>query len=287
MEKIVWTYWENKPGCTKPPHVSLCQETLYSNLGDAELRQVTPDNLRSYLPEIHPNIDYIERDIRPGEVSLAIKAGIIRVLLIEKYGGLWIDSDAIILKNLGNSLEKLKKYEFIGMRVTTSERQQVVNNFFGSIPNGKIIKDYAAKIREMLSSKTVFKWNEVGSLALTPIVNANSETAYLYPQEMIHPLVAGKQHFYMDKSIKVADVINDDTITFMLFHRIFDGENPRVGKGLLEYNIKDLYKGKMLISKLFRYSLPEKQYIDLLKKTGEYRLNLKDHLMNLYKNMRA
>jgi hypothetical protein len=256
MEKIVWNYWENRPGHSQPPHIALCQEILRRRLGSCRQELITPANLRDYLPDIHPNIEKITRADRPDEPCLATKADFIRVLLLEKYGGFWIDSDAIVLKNIDTVFEKFQNHEFVATRRTSSPKQHIPNNFFGTVPGGRIITAYADQIREALDQQTSYVWNEVGSFMLTPIVNANLSTAYLYPERWIQPLVAGQQPLYMDEEVQFRDIVSPDAIVFMLFHRIFEGTHHKVGVGLRDYSIDELYNTNMLIGKVFREAMP-------------------------------
>ncbi|MEM9251237.1 MAG: capsular polysaccharide synthesis protein [Planctomycetota bacterium] len=264
MAKIIWSYWENPPGGSVKPHVRLCRATLREHLGDCEFRLVTPDNLADYLPDLPANVHRIERDEKPGQPCIAIRAGVLRVFLLEKYGGMWLDADAVVLRSLDPVFDRLETHEFVGMRRTSSPRQHVVNNFFASRAGGEIITEYADTLRELVEQKHVFVWNEVGSFALTPIVDRQLDRVFLFPEKDVHPLVAGKQHFYMREDIEPDEVIDGDTLTFMLFHRIFDGENPRVGRGLLDATVGDLYDSDMLISKVLRRALPRDRYRELM-----------------------
>jgi len=259
--KVIWIYWENHPGKTEPPHILLCRYILQLR-SNCDVRLITPDNLHEYLPEIHPNIHKIRRDNKPDETCLAIKTGFIRVFLLEKFGGLYIDSDAVVLRDLGEVFDRIREKGFVSTRKTSKPRKHIPNNFLGSARNGRIMTIYANLLRKMLAEKTIYKWGEIGSRMLTEIVNDNPEHAHIYPEAHVHPLTNNQQAEYLSPEIEPADVISDEALIFMLFHRIFDGEIPKLGAGLKHHGLDDLYYGEFLLSKIFRGVLTESQYQD-------------------------
>ena len=95
---------------------------------------------------------------------------------------------------------------------------------------------------------------------LTPIVNAHADKAYLFREDQIHPIVAEKQYKFGDKKINTSDVIPDDALCFMLYHRIFETNVKNIT--LKDCSVADLYKSKMLVSKVFRKAYPKKEFIN-------------------------
>lgn len=105
--KNIWMYWENKPGSTKPNYLKLCFDTVVYHCQNKYriylLDQVT---IYQYLPNLRKDLSK-KLDISP-------KSDYIRYHLLEKYGGIWIDADTIIMKDISPILEKLQKYDFVG-----------------------------------------------------------------------------------------------------------------------------------------------------------------------------
>ena len=100
-KKIIFTFWE--PRGKIPGYLQLCIQTW-----------------RKYLPEYQIKVmDYKKSKIFLGEklfdsiicknMSLPIQADAIRVALLAKFGGIWMDTDIIIIN--GNFINNLKKYE--------------------------------------------------------------------------------------------------------------------------------------------------------------------------------
>lgn len=85
--RIVWICWlqgiENANCLTKK-----CVDTIVKNNPDIEVRVVSLSNINNYL-----NIpNYLTDNLRKGIISYTNYSDIIRFMLLEKYGGMWIDA---------------------------------------------------------------------------------------------------------------------------------------------------------------------------------------------------
>ena len=104
---IIWLYWQNKTkDSVKPPYLDLCLETVKKNCGDSFEIIVLDDQM---IPVVSRSIDPNFVNIEP----LAMRADYIRFCLIHEYGGIWLDSDIIVLKDLSFMIEDLKTHNFV------------------------------------------------------------------------------------------------------------------------------------------------------------------------------
>lgn len=86
-EKTIWTlWWQGEQNA--PDLVKACLEQLKRNANGAEIIILTKDNYKNYI-ELP---DYILEKRDKGYISFAQLSDIIRFTLLEKYGGLWLDS---------------------------------------------------------------------------------------------------------------------------------------------------------------------------------------------------
>ena len=255
MNRVIWIYWETLEGEVEPPHITLCRETIKRNSG-AGVRVVNSDNVRDYLPDIHGNIDLIYQNKEPDKHCIPIKTAFIRVFLLERYGGLYIDSDAIVLRSLDEVFSAIEERGFACTRKTSRPRHHIPNNFLGSLPNGRIIAMYANHMRYELHRRTGYDWGEVGSRALTPLVNGNLDSAAVFAERRIHPVINNDQDKFAEASLTPKDVLSRDALVCMLFHGVFDESHHRQ-KGLLaRHGTRDLYYGDNLLGRVFRNALP-------------------------------
>lgn len=100
----VWLFWENRVGQKTPTYIKLCHESVKKNCTDLDVTILTNKNIERYLPDL--------RDL--SRLSLPHQADYIRLAILQKYGGMWIDSDIIVYKSLQNLINKLQTQDFVG-----------------------------------------------------------------------------------------------------------------------------------------------------------------------------
>ena len=86
----IFTFWE--PRSSIPGYISLCMKTWKVNLPESEIVILDYSNLRTYLDSDTYN------EILFKEMSLAKQSDAIRAAVLRKHGGIWLDTDTIIIK---------------------------------------------------------------------------------------------------------------------------------------------------------------------------------------------
>lgn len=190
----LWLYWEKSSQACKntPALIKLCRKTVAKYCReDFDIRLVGPLEVKKLV--------YISEEVW-GMSNIAMRADVIRARLLQKYGGLWLDSDLIVLKSLKEVKDKLKKYEFVGYKKESYGDSHIPNNFFACKPNCNSINNYVREQNKRLYQKGVLDWNELGAKALTGGV----ENAYLYKENKIQPIPWQEQSkFYKSKEVKL------------------------------------------------------------------------------------
>jgi len=64
-----------------------------ANRGGAEVRLVRDETLPSLLPELHPSYEHL---------SYVHRADYVRMALLDRYGGLWLDLETVALRNFSS-----------------------------------------------------------------------------------------------------------------------------------------------------------------------------------------
>lgn len=106
ITKNIWMYWETKNGYKKPAYLNLCYRTIVRHCSNCNIHLLNEKTVLNFLPDL--NTKLLER------CSIPQKADYIRISLLQKYGGLWLDSDIIVFKSLSELFLLLEKYDFIG-----------------------------------------------------------------------------------------------------------------------------------------------------------------------------
>ncbi len=171
---------------------------------------VTPETLLSYLPDIEPDVLAISDPIH--------KSDMIRTRLVMRYGGMWLDSDAVVLRDLNWLFDRLTLYEFVGFNnggALHAERPFVRVNCFLSRPGGHIIREWAREQHEKLPQST-FAWSEIGASMLNSICCANRQLIDVQPFESICPIPWHSVATFGSKDDALVERILDECLMVML-----------------------------------------------------------------------
>ncbi len=168
MTRDVWMYWTgNKPDLIQ----KLFDKIIRNSEGGRKyvVHALTDDNIKEYLqlPE------YFYR-LKP-----AHKADYVRVKVIRKYGGIWLDADTLVLKDLSGLfqyLENDRKGFFV-----IEDNISLCNGVFGSLPNTELMVEWERRMEEVLKKKAkIYKegliqlnWIEIGTNILSDLGKQN------------------------------------------------------------------------------------------------------------------
>ena len=144
IPKIIWTYWNSDD---LPDVVNLCIETWRKHNADYKINILTPSNLKEF-------IDVDVKSIKWND-SPARESDIVRLIVIEKYGGVWCDATVMVT----NHFDIDDRYEFIGYYfngMTSDYNHPIIESwFFASIPNSKFIKNWKAAFFKLDEFNTI------------------------------------------------------------------------------------------------------------------------------------
>jgi GR25 family glycosyltransferase involved in LPS biosynthesis len=156
---VVWQYWENKPGKTKPAYIQACMNSVKSQCEKDEITyiELNPENVNKYIiiPSKWKNIKQI-----------AHKADYLRAILLEKYGGLWIDTDVIAKDSLKPFVKDLETSDLC---VFVNEKDEFEISIFNSRKNSPFMREWISKMDEKINVKNDFTWEEIGHDILYPM----------------------------------------------------------------------------------------------------------------------
>jgi phosphorylcholine metabolism protein LicD len=112
----LWLYWDNIDGNQTPAYIDLCYDTVVKNCSNSfNIVRLNKNNIKKYLPELNEYGKYLEK------LMIAHKVDLYRIMLLYKYGGLYLDSDMIVLRDPVEIMDKLKKYDYVGFGCTGSK----------------------------------------------------------------------------------------------------------------------------------------------------------------------
>ena len=150
LDYKVFCYWTGK----KPPLIKLCHKLFKKHIKNIVF--ITDDNISDY-------VDIKKYNNKLDKILPAQKADIYRLELIYNYGGIWLDSDIIVFKDLNLFFNIINVY---GAFFCDEEPNYLCNGFFGAKPKHPFIKEWLDLAVKKLENDNI-NWADLSS----PIMN--------------------------------------------------------------------------------------------------------------------
>ena len=128
------------------------------NNNNYKIHFINENNIREY-------IDYIPEIFH--KLQPAHQADFVRVNVICKYGGIWLDSDTIVMNDLSSLFNIINKKDGFLIK----EYNSILNGVFGSKKETPFMKYWNNKVNDILKNKKTpeLRWTELGSEILIDI----------------------------------------------------------------------------------------------------------------------
>ena len=184
----LWLYWDNLNDNNDPPIIDLCFQTVLKHCSKSfQIVRLNRNNIKDYIPEINNLDNYLSN------LKIAHKVDIYRIMLLKKYGGMYLDSDIIVMKNPIEIIEKLDKYDFVGFGCTGIICKygygSPSNWLLASRPNtelmNNILNSQLKILEDIYSNNKTISYHELGKLIiwkeLENLINKKNYKYYHYP----------------------------------------------------------------------------------------------------------
>jgi hypothetical protein len=241
FSNVIWQYWETKR--SKPGYIDGLYELAKKNSGVKVIR-VTPETLRIFLPNIPDDILQIK--------VMAHKADMIRALLVCEYGGMWLDSDAIVLKDLRWLFDLLQEYDFIGFDNKGRLTPRLKINCFLARAGCHLMKEWV-QAQHIKLPKLKFGWSEIGTGLLGPLCVKQETSAIkikILPFEHIAPIPWGKSDIFHSKK-EDADKITNKAHMVMVHNSTLKGRHSL----FVNMTVEEIASENYLLSKILRKAM--------------------------------
>lgn len=163
MNRNVFMYWVGKEYSL----ISILRNLVYLHSTNGlgyNVILLTEKNLKDYVKNIPP---YFYRMLP------AHQADFIRVNVICEYGGIWLDSDTLVLESLDSLFDYIENMNGFFIK----ENNHILwNGVFGSKPNTMLMNKWKSEMYNTLDDKQgKINWSEIGCEMLDKIYNINPE----------------------------------------------------------------------------------------------------------------
>lgn len=251
----VFTYWENKGDRTEPyGHIKLCFETMKKHYDKYNFVILTPETIKQYIPNIRTDLN---------DLLIAQKVDYYRVALLYIYGGIWIDADTIVLKNLDEVFDKLDNgYEFTGFGCTGKKcfngYPSPSNGVMGSRKNGKLMGCCLKKLDKILDSNNKkHKYFDLGKKVIWECMDdLKPYDYYHFPSEYdgSRDIDGYWIHTPNHLSKEPTKLLNENKALF-IFLANYEIMNDDDNKWFMNLSDKEILTGLWWISDLYRKAL--------------------------------
>jgi hypothetical protein len=239
---VIWQYWETV-GDDKPAFIDGLHAIARKNAG-TEIVLVTPETLGQFIPDIPSEIFKI--------AQIAHKADMIRAMLVMRYGGMWLDSDAIVLRRLDWILDLLDTFDFVCFNdgcLLEQGRPWVRVNCFASCAGGQVVSEWVRQ-QHVKFPRTQYGWEEIGTELLHPICLANKERVKVLPFDKIAPVRYNQTSKFMRHDTDASAILRDCYVV-MLSNQSLKERTPV----LRTLTIEQIASGDYLLSAIIRHAM--------------------------------
>ena len=199
---FIWMYWETLPNKEKPGYIDLCIESIHFNCGNCfTVIVLNEKTIWDYLPEIqNENMDALE---------LPQKVDYYRYCLLEKYGGIWLDADILVIRCICPLYKKLEDdgVEYVGAgcgfskkkcRETMDGKGMPLNWLMMSKPHTPFMKCVREKAKNKISWGKTLPYHSIGKVLL-------KECLQEHPQDYYH--ISSECQEYDSHGVKLNNIL--------------------------------------------------------------------------------
>lgn len=261
MKPIIWLYWENKPGKTMPPYLELCLDTVKLHCRqDFDIIVLNEKTVYNYLPDLRRDLD---------RLLIAQKTDYIRIKLLYTYGGIWMDMDTIVMKNLMPVIEKLQYYDFVGFGCTGSycengyprPSNQLLAGRKGSVLFKNILENLDQKLNRKQDNYSYFDlgkkviWTEISKLR-----NSHNYKYYHFDSSFDGSRLKNRRWMSPENYFNIDnELLNEDDLhVVFLSNNVLNQEKSKhknTYDAFLKLNKQEILQQDYWLAKMFRKSL--------------------------------
>jgi hypothetical protein len=241
FERVVWQYWETSDEYPNGiPYIDLCHQSVDNNTNNGIGYKVIRLNEKTVFDYI--DINPFLLNIKGSPNQLAQKADYIRAKLLCKYGGIWIDSDSIVLNSMDPIFDKLENLEFYGYKI----KAPCVWGF-ACHKDAEIMKKWCAnneKILDETKGNNIF-FGELGHKSLQNFMDCPN-SFFDNANETVHQIDHRYAWKYMEmNNLEPEEFIKPDQPFIMLNNTLIYDKIKKMSK-------EQLKEQKILLTKFFK-----------------------------------
>ena len=233
MNNKVWTYWEGD----RPAYIDYCFQSMQKYCPNLTI--LTPATVLPYIRDLlHPNWQKLTR--------AAHRADVIRVAIMKKYGGTWVDADTVFIRPFENFLRKEIDCDF---GYCKWDDGRVLNGYFYAKENSEIMKDWLLQINKILFQlQSGVSWTSFGESIISPLVFGKfANMCTEIDRATFLPVNIDRIPYVFLEPLHVEAFIRENTVAVGLNHSWFVDNVPN----FLAMSVQDIQYSNTLLGSIF------------------------------------
>lgn len=172
----IFAFWQSNDPI--PAYLDLCKDTWVKNIPNCAIHIINHNNLHEYIGDTY-DLENLKK------ISFAMQSDIISAAVLEKFGGLFLDIDCIVIDDLFrifNSISEDKLIAF-GQPASFSIHLAVL---YCKKPNNPILSGWRIEAQKRLKNiPEKYDWSYFGNAIINPLLKAdNHKNSFIVDREM-------------------------------------------------------------------------------------------------------
>ncbi|MFW7266630.1 glycosyltransferase family 32 protein [Gluconacetobacter sp. Hr-1-5] len=261
LPKIIWMYWDNPD---YPKYIDTVVERLRELNPDCDVRLLNCHTLSHYID------DYM---VRQAGLSATTKSDLIRLELILRYGGIWLDATILVFEDFSWIYEKFSsgRYNFVGFYYenwTRVEHFPVLENWLiASPPDDPFIRAWRDEFKKVTLGVDIYfsglkNRSDYGDI-LQGVEDPKYLLAYLAAQVAMRQVPSFSVHLRAAMRSAFLYHVLSQWVPYKIALKLCANKMPAKPPSLIKITHAERY----LINVIWKFNLfSKKSYLSLLKK---------------------
>jgi lipopolysaccharide cholinephosphotransferase len=246
----LWQYWDGPMSS----FIKLSLKTVDNHCSKSfNIIRLNKDNIYKYIPEMK------EYENKIKDILIAQKVDIYRIMLLYKYGGIYLDADTVVLRDPIEIIHKLQKYDFVGFGCTgiicKNGYGKPSNWILAAKPHSTLIARVLKNQLSQITTKIKFDYHDLGKLVIWHELNnliKNQDYEYFHYDNKIHGS-RDKNGNWINSDIAFSntpiDYEDEQNMLFFVFY------NSDLSNDIKQISEKDLLEKDWNITKFIKRGL--------------------------------
>lgn len=161
----IFAFWESKEQI--PAYLDLCKDTWIKNIPNCEIHIINHSNLHEYIGDTY-DLENLKR------ISFAMQSDIISAAVLEKFGGLFLDIDCIVIDDLFRIFNSISEDKLISFGRPSAFAIHLAV-LYCKKPNNPILAGWRAEAQKRLKNiPEKYDWSYFGNSIINPLLQADN-----------------------------------------------------------------------------------------------------------------